>query len=98
MTAAEAKMQAAALALANLYGIENRLPYDREPERGMILAELRLIEDWLRSRACGGDKILLRQLHKPLGHQVKPPKTQQRALERLDARLRAEAGGEPRDD
>ena len=85
MTAAEAKMQAAALALANLYGIENRLPYDREPERGMILAELRLIEQWLTRRACGGDKILIRQLERETGRQVKPGRKQAKVIERLAA-------------
>jgi len=52
MTTAEACSRAAVLVLDNLHGIEDRLPYDREPERGQMLVQLRLIETWLRLRAA----------------------------------------------
>ncbi len=51
---------------------------------------IRRIETWLRRRACGGDKILARQLERETGRQVKPTGGKARAIERL-----AKKRGEP---
>jgi len=83
MTAAEAKMRAASLVLEGMPAAYRSVSWATDPDSLAIAAELRLIETWLRRRACLGDKILVRQLEAPLGRQVKPPAKQQRALERL---------------
>ncbi len=47
---------------------------------------IRRIETLLRRRACGGDKILARQLERELGRQVKPTGGKARAIDRLAQR------------
>jgi len=82
MTAAEADMWAAQQCLHLLATrplICWQVDADSEPK---ILA-LQRIEQWLRLRACGGDKTLARQLERELGHQVKPMGKKARAIERL---------------
>jgi hypothetical protein len=86
MTAAEAKMEAAQLVLR---AIQCRNLASEDPREGedipAIRAELRLIEQWLTRRACGGDKILIRQLERETGRQVKPGRKQAKVIERLAA-------------
>jgi hypothetical protein len=84
MTPDEARGKAAQIALEALdyYGREARgrlgIEYDAH-----VTDELKLIETWLRRRACQGDKVLIRQLEKPLGRQVRPAKKAERAIEGL---------------
>lgn len=66
ITQADARMRAAGLALYSVLTIPRDVGIDPE-----VYAELEVIEQWLRRRAFGGDKIAIRQVEKELGRQVK---------------------------
>ncbi|HMF38278.1 MAG TPA: hypothetical protein VKF17_16665 [Isosphaeraceae bacterium] len=84
MTRDEARKKAAEHVLDALICCEGHgEDWEFDPQ---VQSELQLIEQWLRARVCGGDKVLIRQLEKPLGRQVKPPRGQVRAIERLAKR------------
>ncbi len=74
MTAAEIDIQAACYVLGLISGL---------PPRAELAPGMRPIERWLRRRAVGGDKILLRQLERETGRQLKPPKKAAKAIEAL---------------
>jgi hypothetical protein len=79
---AEAKMIAARLvlqAIADQSGTDLFNESERE-NWPAVQAEIRKIEAGLRRAATGGDKILLRQLEKETGRQVRPTAKQARAL------------------
>jgi hypothetical protein len=77
MTPDEARGKACQIALEalDLYGRQARTVLGIEPDP-RVWAEQKLIETWLRRRVCLGDKVLLRQLEKPLGRQVRPSRKQ----------------------
>jgi hypothetical protein len=91
MTVDEARGKAAQIALEalDLYGRQARTVLGIEPDP-RVWAEQKLIETWLRRRVCGGDKLMIRQLEKPLGRQVRPTKAAEQAIEGL-ARERGES-------
>jgi len=75
ITPEEADMRAAALMLERLHRV--RVDLARADARGevsdapMTDAALVRIEQWLRRRALGGDKVAIRRIEKELGHQVR---------------------------
>ena len=79
ITQAEADMRAACVMLDQCTAAQ--ADYERmaaygadEADMTAIREALGRIEIWLRRRAVGGDKILLRQMEQPLGRQVQIPK------------------------
>ena len=86
ITAAEAKMRAARSALAAVQSAHFRKLGTADLTGADLAAvdhELDQIERRLLRDSVGGDKILLRQLSKPLGRQVRPSKQQAAAVEGL---------------
>lgn len=83
LTKAEAKMKAAQFALDKLVGPFPGLEIHYGVDWPMVLAELKLIEAWLRDRACGGDAVLRRQFGRETGRQAKPTGKMAKQIERL---------------
>ncbi len=75
MTAAQARQRAATYVLGMLAAVGYPGPRQglSDEDCGQLTAELRLIESWLRRKACLGDETLIRQLERETGRQVKPP-------------------------
>ena len=79
LTEAEAKQAAARLALEAVMAVQPRA-WDEGEDSLMIAVELKRIADGLRRQVCGGDKILLRQMTRELGRQVRPTGKQAQRL------------------
>ena len=58
-------------------------PSQLQIEQDLIRAEFRLIECWLRRRACLGDKRLTKAIECEMGRQVRPTGKAAKAMERL---------------
>lgn len=83
ITVAEADMTAAALVLVTVQQMtrERLLEVIQPDDVPAVQVSLAVIEHWLRRRAVGGDKILLRQMERPTARQVKPTGRAARAIE-----------------
>lgn len=80
---AEAEMTAATLVLAAAQAMDRKrlLEIFRSEDVAAIQSALVPIETWLRRRAVGGDKILLRQMEQPTARQVRPSAKDRKRLE-----------------
>ena len=86
LTTQEAKIRAAQYVLEAICEAQRGLPWRDDPDSVLIAYELHRIEKTMLLHACGGDKILIRQLERETGRQVKPAGKRARAIERLATR------------